>query len=346
MFGRGGKARIGFDWSGETLKAVRVVWDVNTPRITHCVLDEAKGLALAVARMRAAGIRPGRGSFHASIPDDGVRVRELDLEGVPEAEIAAALPAAMTRETGPAAEGGWVIDHQTLRRDERGGRVTVLAAAAPRMEITAYRDSLERAGAGPDRLEPAGIAACNHWMRQSGAGSAGPGRALLDIGAAASRITFLHEGYPLRTRRIEVGGEDFTAEIRERCGISRDEAERVKRAETPLGAIRPDRGDRAAPIADLIRVSMDRLAGEVRAHRAAFHGRGGLLGGLTLAGGGALLLGIDRALSLRLDLPVEVIDPFEPFALPEDWSGEKEDRITGEAPRFLTALGLTRWWER
>lgn len=345
MLGGDGKARIGFDWSGETLKAVRVTTGGGKPRITHCVLEEAKGLPLAVARVRAEGIRPGRGRFHASLPGEGARIRELRIEGAPAGEIAAALPAAMIREVGPPPEE-WVIDFQILSREEEGGPAAVLAAAAPRGEAVAYRDSLERAGARPARLEPAAIASLNHWLAQNEEEEKGPAIALVEIGASSTRLTFRREGCPLRTRRISMGGEDFTREIQERCGITREEAERVKRAEISLAEIRPDRKDRAAPMADLTRTSMDRLTGETRAHRAAFRRECGPLGGIALAGGGALLLGIDRALSLRLDLPVEVVDPFAPFTLPEDWDEEREDRIAGEAPRFLTALGLTRWWER
>jgi len=343
MFRR--SVRIGLDWSGTSVKAVRVVLSGGRARLSHAASGPARGEARAGMVLRNAGIR-GRGAdLRASLPEGEIHIREIDLPLAPGTDWASSLPFEMRRHAPLSAEVDWVLAHEVTRRDEEGGRLSVLAAIAPRKEAEESLAALERIGMHPRRLTAAPIAGIRHLLHDPALREERSCRALLDVGESGSWLVIRKEGSPLYCRRLRTGGNRLTNELMERAGIDREEAENVKRGEVPLARVRPEWREKAPTLIDLVRESALSLADETREAIDGFRRKHGPVRVLHLGGGGALLSGIDHLLGRRLALETHVVDPFESLELPPRWSEKERNLLRGQAARFLTAVGLTAWWE-
>ncbi|RPJ45664.1 MAG: hypothetical protein EHM19_05125 [Candidatus Latescibacterota bacterium] len=342
MLGR--RHRIGLDWSGTSVKAVRIVLSGGRARITHAIAGAARGSSRAGAVLRQGGIRAFGAEVRAAVPEEDLHVHELEMPIVSAAELRSMLPFEVRRHAALDAGGDWAMAHEVRGRDEATGRLSVVVAVAPRRGIESSRETWARSGFLPRRLEPGPVAALNHILHDPATRSDGSCRALLDVGETGSWLVVHREDAPLFCRRLSIGGQQFTYELMERGGFERAEAEEVKRGEIALGRARPDWRERPPLLAELVRSSAARLADEAREQLEIYRRRNGPVRELFLAGGGAILPGLDLILDRRLALPARVVDPFESIELPPKWSEKERDFLRGQAPRFLTAVGLTAWW--
>jgi type IV pilus assembly protein PilM len=340
-----GRARIGFDWSGTNVKAVRVLVSGGRARLTHVAWGPAAAVARAAGILRQAGIRGGRGDLRASLPEGELHVREIEVPMLGEAELEAALPFEVRRHV-PLPQGiEWALAHQVTAKDASFGRVSVLAAVAPRADVETHRISLSRLGMRPSRVEAAPLAALNHALRACASRANRPCRALLDIGERGSWLAIHQEGCPLFCRRLEIGGDSFTLELIERCSVGREDAERIKSGELPLARVRHEWREKAPVLAELVSRSAGDLVENARVHIDAYRQRYGPVRDLYLSGGGALLRGLDLVLDRRLGIPVRVVDPFESLELPDFWPERRRDLLRAQGALFVTAVGLTSWWD-
>ena len=339
------KVRIGFDWSGRSVKVVRVVVRGGSPRLTHAAAGPAQVAARAVEQARQKGIS-GRGAHvGAVLPARWSHLRQIDLPLQGEAELLATLPFEIRRHVPLPEDEELLLEHQVLDRLEESGRLSLLTAVQPKHDLLDHLDSLERAGLRPSRVEPAPLAALNHLHHLPGRSRPEAGWGVLDVGGGESSIALCRGSEAFYSRSFPIAGASFTQELVERCGLTREEAESVKKGDETLGRIRMEWRGRMVPITDLVRVSVNQLIDEVRSHIALYQQRHGPVRHLYLSGGGALLPGLDGVLERRLAIPVSLVDPFEAVRLPDRWTEEEKNVLLARAPRFLVAVGLTRWWE-
>ncbi|MFH1681891.1 MAG: pilus assembly protein PilM [Candidatus Eisenbacteria bacterium] len=343
MFGR--SVRIGIDWSGTSVKAVRVVLSGGRARVSHVAVGPAKGEARAWAVLRRAGLRPRGANLRASLPEGEIHIREIELPASPGADLSSTLPFEMRRHAPLPPGVDWALAHQITKRDEEGGRVRVLAAILPRAKAEEHLGALSRMRLRPKRITPAPIAALNHVLHDPAVRAEGSCLALLDVGETGSWLVIHQEGCPLFCRRLSTGGDRFTDELLDRCAADREEADEIKRGEIPLARARPEWREKPPTLIELVRDTANGLADETREQIDAYRRRHGPVRDLLLAGGGALLPGLDRVLGRRLGLGARVLDPFESLGLPPRWKAKERDLLGSQAARFLVAVGLTGWWE-
>lgn len=346
MFGKGRKVRIGFDWSGTTLKAVRLVFSHGKPRLTHAVTGTARNLTRAGSLLKQSGFHARGKDIRVSLPGWDEHIRQLDLPLQSDNDLRSFLPFEIRRHVPVPEEERLTLEHQVVRADEEHGRMSVLVAVSPWDGVDRYRDSLKRSGLSPGRIESAPLAGLNHLMNVRSEVREGSCWGLLDIGEEGSWLSFYREGGGFLCRTLPIGGETFTQELLDRAELSREEAEKVKRGTVTLTAIRPEWKEKPATLQELVGRTIDSLAENVRIHNSSFRLLNGPVRGLFLGGGGALLHGLDRILEKRLAIPVRLLDPFEGLELPPDWSEEDAESVLNVAPIFLTAVGLTAWWEQ
>jgi type IV pilus assembly protein PilM len=263
-----------------------------------------------------------------------------------DADLAASIPFEIRRHIPAGDSADRKVMHQVLARDKATRRMSVLVCTAPVAGIEEARDRFLGTGVRPKRMEPAPLAAVNHMIHSGIAPDDDSCWGVLDVGATGSWLAFSKGGDSLYIRSIHIGGSSFTQELVLRCRISREEADQVKRAEVSLGKIRPEWRTRTATLPSLLRNTLDGLAEEVLRHANRYRTKNGPVRRLFLGGGGALVHGLDQVLEHRLAIPVELVDPFRPFELPAGWPERKRDLLSEIGPRFLVALGLTRWWRR
>jgi type IV pilus assembly protein PilM len=154
---------------------------------------------------------------------------------------------------------------------------------------------------------------------------------LINVGSTVSNINILSGGSSAFTRDVTTGGSTLTEEIKRQTGWSFDEAEQRK---VEVGEGRPNQ-----QVERILQGACEQMAGEfsksldffLASHPDASVSR------IFLAGGGARVQPLHRAISNRAHVPVEVMDPFRRMQLPPE-----VDALTlrQQAAQAAVAVGL------
>ena len=153
--------------------------------------------------------------------------------------------------------------------------------------------------------------------------------ALVDIGANVMNVTILRNDQPVYAREQAFGGSQLTQDIVRQYGMSQEEAETAKRT----GNL-PENFE-----SDLLRPFLDNLALEVsRALQFFFTStQYNQVDHVVLAGGCAVIPGVDEAVSGRTQISTIVANPFANMALSQRI---RPKNLATDAPSLLVACGL------
>src|SRR5256886_12207269 len=153
--------------------------------------------------------------------------------------------------------------------------------------------------------------------------------AVVDVGANIMNVTVLRNEQSVYTREQAFGGNQLTQEIVSCYGMSAEEAETAKRS----GGL-PDDFE-----AEVLRPFMENLSQEVQRalqffftstqYHAVDH--------ILLAGGSAVIPGLDEVVNLRTQVPSSVANP---FAAMQTSSKVQLKRLMIDAPSLVVACGL------
>ncbi len=135
---------------------------------------------------------------------------------------------------------------------------------------------------------------------------------LLNIGASTMNVNIVQGTRSLFTRDITVGGSQFTDVLQRSLGLSFQQAEAVKR-----GVSEASEGIEETAIEPLMDNVTDLVAMEIQKtfdfYRATTDDSEIVVQKILLSGGGSKLQGLAEDLSAKLELPVEVLDPFRKY---------------------------------
>lgn len=153
--------------------------------------------------------------------------------------------------------------------------------------------------------------------------------AVVDIGANVMNVSVLRNEQSVYTREQAFGGNQLTQDIVSRYGMSPDEAENAKRT----GGL-PDDFD-----SEVLRPFMENLSMEVqRALQFFFTStQFSAVDQILLAGGSAVIPGLDEAVNTRTQVPTIVANP---FAAMQSSSRIQLKRLMTDAPSLIVACGL------
>jgi type IV pilus assembly protein PilM len=153
--------------------------------------------------------------------------------------------------------------------------------------------------------------------------------ALIDIGANVTNVTVMRNGQSVYTREQAFGGGQLTQDIMRAYGMSPEEAEAAKRANSL-----PENYE-----AELLRPFMDSLALEVsRALQFFFTStQYNQVNHIVLAGGCAVIPGLDEVVATRTQVSTIVANPFANM-VPS--SRVRPKGLVADAPSLLVACGL------
>jgi type IV pilus assembly protein PilM len=294
------------------------------------------------------------GGFHCTktvlaLPPESVYMKWLHLEASNPAELEMTARAAAARGAPFAAED-LIVDYRVLLPRGRRGRNVhfVMLLAASSSAIDALLDLADSAGLEPVAVDVGLVAAARSiedCSKRSSPLWSGQPRAHCIVGARNTTITVTRGDELEFARTVPVGGNDFTAKIAEHLSLTWEEAERLK----------VSRGTRLLQNAELItsvgqqEVSIPcenvvgRLAREIQRSLRFFtsqYAEGsylGMIGSTVLAGGGALLPGLDKALEHQGVEISKIANPFAGFSV-EARPGLQS--IGEVAAQFITAMGL------
>jgi len=153
--------------------------------------------------------------------------------------------------------------------------------------------------------------------------------AIVDIGSTMIHVNVLLNNQSVYTREQTFGGNNLTQEIQRRYSLSAEEAEIAKRN----GGLPENYGQ------EVLQPFLDALALEVaRALQFFFSStQFNRVDHILLAGGCAMIPGVDEAVSQRAQVRTSIANPFANMAIS---SHIKPRQLAQDAPILLTACGL------
>jgi type IV pilus assembly protein PilM len=153
--------------------------------------------------------------------------------------------------------------------------------------------------------------------------------ALIDIGASVMNVNVLRNGLSIYTRDQQIGGEQLTLQIQNMFGMTAEQAEAAKRS----GGL-PENYE-----SDVLSPFRENLVMEIaRALQFFFtSSQYNEIDYIVLAGGSAVLPGLDDAVATRTQVSTMVANPFALMALSNKI---KNRQLQADAPALIIACGL------
>jgi type IV pilus assembly protein PilM len=130
--------------------------------------------------------------------------------------------------------------------------------------------------------------------------------ALLNIGASVMNINILKDGMSIFTRDITVGGNRYTEALQREFGLTYEDAEKVKRGEAIEGQDKEQ-------IAGVMSAVTEDIVGETQRSFDFFRSTTGSeqVTRVLVSGGCARIANFTPVLSQRIEIPVEITNPFK-----------------------------------
>ncbi|MGH9948126.1 MAG: type IV pilus assembly protein PilM [Pyrinomonadaceae bacterium] len=226
------------------------------------------------------------------------------------------------------------LDYQITGRTSDATQV--LIAACKRDRIDNIRQAIQLAGKEPAVIDVDTFALQNCYeMNYQPTDSQVV--TLLNIGASTMNVNIVKGTRSLFSRDITIGGSQFTDVLQRSLGLSYQQAEAVKR-----GVVNAADGVEEKAIEPLISNVTEIVAMEIQKtfdfYRATTEDNQTVVQKILISGGGSKLQGLASDLSARLELPVEVLNPFRNVSVDE----RKFDRgyLNEIMPEMAVAVGL------
>ena len=225
------------------------------------------------------------------------------------------------------------LDYQVLQSRPEQGQMDVLLVAAKREMVDEYAGIVRDAGLEPVVVDVDCFTIQNVFETCYGF-PPGESVVLIDIGAATINVNIVSNGMTTFTRDINMGGNQYTEELRKRLNISHEQAEAYKLGGQNADGVIPQEVDRI-----LASVS-ETLANEL--HRSLdFYlatSSEGRVSRIYLSGGTAQVSSLAPTIENRVGVPVELLDPFKAVSVDnKQFNLEFINRIR---PGAAVAIGL------
>jgi type IV pilus assembly protein PilM len=223
------------------------------------------------------------------------------------------------------------VDFQKLGAGVAAGQADVLLVAVKKDKINDYVNLVKEAGLEPVVMDVDAFALANmyelNYAFEEGT------TALLNIGASVMNINILKDGISIFTRDITVGGNRFTEALQRDFGLTYEDAEKVKRGEDVEVADKEQ-------IAGVMSSVTDDIVAETQRSFEFFRSTTGSdkVSRVLVSGGCARIGNFTTVLSERLEIPVEVVDPFKKIKI--DPKRFEAAMIAESSPLCAVAVGL------
>ncbi len=225
------------------------------------------------------------------------------------------------------------LDFQILGPDAKDpAQMNAVLVAAKKDFVSDYLAVLRECGLEPKVMDVDCFAMENAFEANYPEEDA-PVLALVNIGANAVNVNILKEGVSVFTRDIQVGGNMFNEELQKRLGMSGEDAETAKLGgavhDIDPGDVEKVLGDAAENLAQEIQRSLDFFTATSADEKVQK---------LFICGGCSRHPVVRDALLRRLDMPVEVLDPFRGIFVDEKSFDSEYMHAVG--PLMTVAVGL------
>ncbi|MGQ7246676.1 type IV pilus assembly protein PilM [Halomonas sp. V046] len=226
-----------------------------------------------------------------------------------------------------------VFDFHHLGRDRvSAGHKEILLVACRYQDVMQLTEALESAGLKAQAVDVEGFAVQRAFARlcREGRGAGeGESLALVDIGAHLCAFHVIRDGLIVYSRDALIGGRQLTEAIRDRYGVSLEEAGLAKKR----GGLPPDYA--ASVLTPFLEMLVEQVGGAFQLYASA--NRQYAVNHLVLAGGSCVLPGLAERLAQRCGVPVSLANPLEDMMVSPRVNAGALGR---DAPAMLTACGL------
>ncbi len=226
------------------------------------------------------------------------------------------------------------LDYQVTA--ESDDATHVLIAACKRERIDNIKQAIQLAGKSPVVIDVDTFALQNCYEVNYDPSETDV-VTLLNIGASTMNVNIVKGTRSLFTRDITVGGSQFTDVLQRSLGLNFQDAEAVKR-----GVSEAVDGIEEKSIEPLMTNVTEIVAMEIQKtfdfYRATTDDNETVVQKILISGGGSKLAGLAQELSTRLELPVEVLDPFRNIKV--DPKKFDPDYLAEIVPEMAVAVGL------
>jgi type IV pilus assembly protein PilM len=223
------------------------------------------------------------------------------------------------------------VDFQKLGPGATEGQADVLLVAVKKDKINDYVNLVKDAGLEPVVVDVDAFALANmyelNYEMEAGI------TALLNIGASVTNINILRDGVSIFTRDITVGGNRYAEALQRDAGLSYEDAEKAKRGEHVDGAD-------SEQVNSIIASVTEDIVGNVQQSFDFFRSTTGSdrVAHVLTSGGCSKIPDFIKILSERLEVPVEVVNPFKNIKVdPKHFDAAQ---ISESAPLAAIAVGL------
>ena len=161
---------------------------------------------------------------------------------------------------------------------------------------------------------------------------------VVNVGASFTQVMITYNGEFLFSREIPIGGNEYTAKISSELGMDNEAAESLK-----LAACMGDQ-DAIANIQSILSDINDLLVAEIRTSIDFFNQDDATAdvfrstNYIYLSGGASKTLGLDATVAAVLQMPVQIVNPFQKLGQSSD--GEHMDYILSQGSMYSVAVGL------
>lgn len=248
-----------------------------------------------------------------------------------------------------------VFDYEVLCEvdEENQKKLEVLLVAVKNDTMGQHLNILKDSGASPAVIDVDAFALCNAHVHNSAeeaeTGIKADTVALINMGAKLTTITIMEKNVPHLTRDVNIGGNNFTKEIQREFNTSFAQAEELKKQhamimvesdELLLSAVPAGGDDKSSRIYEAITPALNKLLNDVRRSFDYFEStvKKKPVQKILLSGGSSKIKNIDRFLSEKLGIPVEINYPFKNVTI--NSKSFDFDYLRANAVHFNVALGL------
>jgi len=294
---------------------------------------------------------------------EGFHLLRLSLPSMPRSELSEAirweLKGQLSFPLETAQTDFYILDEY---QEEGIKKLDLMAVVCPLDQIEGTLSIVKEAGLKPEHLTIPPLALSRAFLEQRG-GGADEVVALIDLGAARTRISFIKKGLVQYYREVSPGGLDLTRAIAEGIGSEAppealyEEAEKIKYAlglaleEDEKGVIEasiPSSPQEGKGLSESllqsasyrVRPLLEKLGGELHRSIDYFQSSsgGGRVSQVLLTGGTAKMPSLTLFLRKELNLPVHLFNPLE--KLPYDGDRVDPSLRTDHGTQFAAAFGL------
>jgi type IV pilus assembly protein PilM len=221
------------------------------------------------------------------------------------------------------------LDFQILDPEAEGLQMTVLLVAAKRELVEHKLALLSEIGLSASVVDVDAFALHNAFevnYPEAMRGVVG----LVNIGHETTNINILDDGVPVLTRDIPIGTRRFKEDLQRERGLSAESAEAVLRGTDTNEALEPLLESRGEELA----VGIERAAAFLQSASRSAAG----ISRVFTTGGGARIPGLNKLLSDRLRIPVQLANPIEKLQVADGVFDQYS--VDEVAPLLMLPIGL------